>query len=407
MGISLGLVGLGRFGSVFADLFRSHPLVDRVALCDREPERMKAIAQRLGWDEKFNPRDMYGSLDELLKTDVDAVVIITQPWLHAPQCIDAMLAGKHVYSAVPIISVPDGDEIIDWCERLIETCSRTGQYYMLGETTYYRPQTMFCRRKAQEQAFGNFVYAEGEYFHDVDSRSNLRQVQHDRTSSTSGREWLARKDHYVAKGIKDGPMHYPTHSTCGPVTIMGAHAVKVTAYGYANQINDPYFADSAFSNETALFQMSNGATVRICEFRECAGTLGRESETFRIMGTRGTFTENTWMENFRTGTTPAQPLSVINLSDEEMRDPLPEAVALAFHRISHPNAMDHSDFQPKGHGGSHPYLVHEFVSAIAEGRQPVIHAWEAVRYMLMGVYAHKSALRDGETLTIPDFGDPK
>ena len=41
MGISLGLVGLGSFGSAFADLFMSHPLVDRIALCDREPERIK------------------------------------------------------------------------------------------------------------------------------------------------------------------------------------------------------------------------------------------------------------------------------------------------------------------------------------------------------------------------------
>jgi predicted dehydrogenase len=407
MGISLGLVGLGRFGSVFADLFRSHPLVDRVALCDREPERMKAVARRPGWDKKFNSRDMYGSLAELLKSDVDAVVIMTQPWLHAPQCIDAMSAGKHVYSAVPIISVPDGDEIIDWCERLIETCRRTGQYYMLGETTYYRPQTMFCRRKAREQAFGDFVYAEGEYFHDVDAKTNLRQVQHDRTSSTSGREWTAYKERYTVKGIKDGPMHYPTHSTCGPVTVMGARAVKVTAYGYANQTADPYFADAAFSNETALFQMSNGTAVRVCEFRECAGTLGMESETFRIMGTRGTFSENTWKENCHTAASPAQPLAVVQLTEAEMRDPLPDEVALAFHRISRPDATDPGDFQPKGHGGSHPYLVHEFVSAVAEERQPAIHAWEAVRYMLMGVYAHKSALRDGETLTIPDFGDPK
>ena len=35
-----------------------------------------------------------------------------------------------------------------------------------------------------------------------------------------------------------------------------------------------------------------------------------------------------------------------------------------------------------------------------------INAWEAARYMAMGVMAHKSALRDGERLDVPDFGDP-
>ena len=404
MGISIGLVGLGQFGQAFADLFRSHPLVDRVALCDREPERMRAIAARRGWDKKFNPRDMYDTLEDLLRSDVDAVAIITQPWLHAPQCVRAMEAGKHVYSAVPIISVPDGDEILDWCDRIIETCRRTGQLYMLGETTYYRPEAMFCRRKASENAFGHFVYAEGEYFHDVDDACNLREVYRMRTQSASGQEWLDEKRRYEADNIKDGPMHYPTHSTSGPVSVMKAHAVKVTGYGYANRNGDPFFSDLAYSNEVALFQMSNGASVRICEFRELAGNLHRP-ETFRVIGTRGTYAERVWKENFRTDSSPARELETTTLTDEEMRDPFPPEVALAFRRIEAPTATDHSDFTPTGHGGSHPYLVHEFVEAVATQRQPATNAWEAARYMVMGVMAHKSALRDGERLDVPDFGD--
>ena len=46
MGISLGLVGLGSFGRAFADLFMSHPLVDRIALCDRESDRVAAFAKK-------------------------------------------------------------------------------------------------------------------------------------------------------------------------------------------------------------------------------------------------------------------------------------------------------------------------------------------------------------------------
>ena len=60
-------------------------------------------------------------------------------------------------------------------------------------------------------------------------------------------------------------MHYPTHSTSGPVSVMGAHALKATCYGYRIRDNDPFFAGYAFSNEMALFRMSNGAAVRILE----------------------------------------------------------------------------------------------------------------------------------------------
>ena len=89
MGISIGLVGLGQFGSGFAELFKRHPLVDRLALCDREPERIDKFAKRDDFQDKFNESDAYDSLDDILKSDLDALAVITQPWLHAAQCIAA------------------------------------------------------------------------------------------------------------------------------------------------------------------------------------------------------------------------------------------------------------------------------------------------------------------------------
>jgi predicted dehydrogenase len=389
MGISIGLVGLGSFGSSFADLFMSHPLVDRIALCDREPDRVARFAYREDWQQKFHPRDVYSSLDDICRSDLDALVIITQPWLHAPQCIQGMEAGKHVYSAVPVISLPDGDEILDWCDRLVETSRRTGQFYMLGETTIYRPQTMLCRKRAAAGDFGDFVYSEGEYFHDVDEpRSNLRQVQQRREASAAGQEWVRLKEEYKRRGVVSGPMHYPTHSTSGPMSAMQAHAVKVCAWGYRNRTNDPYYAEHGeiFSNETALFQMSNGATMRICEHREI-GLPGRE--IFRVYGTQGSFENDHWCN--KEARTP--------LTVAEMRDPLPPEVEDAFRSVSKT-----SDFYG-GHGGSHAYLVHEFVESVAQERQSAINVWEAVRYMAAGVMAHKSALADGELLAVPDWGD--
>ncbi len=414
MGISIGLVGLGSFGSCFAPLFKSHPLVDRIGFCDREADLLAKFASDSFYQDKFNPRDCYDSLDAICKADFDALVIITQPWLHAPQCIQAMESGKHVYSAVPIITIPDNDEILDWCDKLVDTVKRTGQHYMLGETTYYHPQSMYCRRKAREGTFGDFVYAEGEYMHDVDNWCNVRQVTKMRTSSQSGKEWLAIQRKYTDCGVLTGPMHYPTHSTSGPVSVMNAHAVKATAYGYRNRENDPHFADTAFSNEMAMFKMSNGAVVRILETREMPGIVGEDSESFRVFGTRGSFSENRWFQtsrpdyaNIDMDNLPKP--EITSLTPAEMFDPLPPAVELAFKRLMHKDVDEETllsiDFQPAGHGGSHPYLVNEFVSAVAENRLPAINIWEAARYMAMGVAAHQSALKDGETVNVPDWGD--
>ncbi len=414
MGISIGLVGLGSFGSTFAPLFKNHPLVDRVGLCDTEPEKVARFAEDPFFGDKFDPRDAYASLDEICKADFDALVIITQPWLHAPQCIQAMESGKHVYSAVPIISIPDDDEILDWCDKLVATVKRTGMHYMLGETTYYHPQAMFCRHKAQEGAFGDFVYAEGEYMHDVDSGCNLRQVSASRASSKPGREWKQISQAYYDRGVLGGPMHYPTHSTSGPVCVMNAHAIRVNAYGYANRERDPFFDGYAFSNEMALFKMSNGAAVRIMEARETPGIIGNDGETFRVFGTRGSFSENRWFSIERPdfsrldmGNLPKP--RTLHLEHGEMFDPLPPDVEFAFKQVMHRDKDEGEllsmDFQPQGHGGSHPYLVHEFVDAVAHARIPSINIWEAARYMAMGVAAHQSSLKDGETVMVPDWGD--
>ena len=58
-----------------------------------------------------------------------------------------------------------------------------------------------------------------------------------------------------------------------------------------------------------------------------------------------------------------------------------------------------------GRGGSHAYFVNEFGDAVAHDRMPAIIHWEAVRYLAAGVMAHKSALRDDEILSVPDWGD--
>jgi len=386
MGISLGLVGLGSFGSAFAKLFKCHPLVDRFALCDREPERLARFTEDPFFADKLKSADAYTSLDDICRSDLDAIAIITQPWLHARQAVQALEAGKHVYSAVPIAWIPDGDEILDWCDKLVETSRRAGRFFMLGETTFYRAETMYCRRRAAEGAFGTFVLGEGEYLHDVDSPGcNLRQVRASRQTGQAGREWLQTQQTYWNRGLRMGPMHYPTHSVSGPMSVMRAHAVKVCAWAGPTPEDDDYFEHSC-ANETALFHMSNGAVMRICEYRWVAHPC---REGFNLYGSAGSFIDGQWVTRDKQ----------VPLTIEQMRDPLPPKVFEAF------KAGDEKSDAYGGHGGSHAYLVNEFVDAVASERQPAINIWEAVRYMAAGVMAHKSALRDGEVLQVPDWGD--
>ena len=78
MGIRVGMCGVGSFAECFIPLFKQHPDVEHVILCDLDAEKLAAKS------EKFGIPDTCPSLDELCETDVDAIVIITQHHLHGP-----------------------------------------------------------------------------------------------------------------------------------------------------------------------------------------------------------------------------------------------------------------------------------------------------------------------------------
>lgn len=64
-----------------------------------------------------------------------------------------------------------------------------------------------------------------------------------------------------------------------------------------------------------------------------------------------------------------------------------------------PEAMRHDS----GHGGSHTFITHEFISSILEDREPEVNIYEALAYTAPGIIAHESAMNDGECRRIPNF----
>ena len=361
MGISLGLVGVGMFGQAFIDLFKNHPDVERFALCGLKKDRLKHFAEKHGVSETYH------SLDEICRSDIEASATITQPWLHARQAIQAMKSGKHVYTAVPAA------KSLEECDALVKTVKQTGMIYMNGETSYFRPENAFCRKKAEDGAFGEFVHCRAEYFHDLSH--GLYEVAKNRW----GDKW--RRDKTGA-----APMSYPTHSVCFPVSIMKAHMTEVSAQGFIYPNDDWFRKDTihknVFSNETALFKMSNGATALISEFRRI-GHLGCERAS-GVYGTEGSFEHNlagaVWAD--KNGKQIVQPTK----HHEWLPEPLASNLG--------------------GHGGAHAYLVHEFIDSVNRHRLPRINIWEAVRYCAPGLVAHQSALQGGRLLKVPDWGDP-
>jgi predicted dehydrogenase len=393
MGIRVGICGVGAFADSFIPLFKAHPLVDEVTLCDLDGEKLRAKSERFGIPATCP------SLDELCERDVDAIAIITQHWLHAPQGVQALKAGKHVYSAVP--AAHSMEEIAE----LVKTVEETGLIYMIGETSYYYPCAIYCRERFAEGEFGRVVYGEAEYYHDWD------HGLYDVAKWRGGEKWME-----LAGGP---PMYYPTHSTSMIISVTGAHMTHVSCMGFVDDHEDGIYREGAniwqnvFSNESALFRMSDGSICRINEFRRIGhpGTV-----RMSLHGTLGSYEEQAnakvWVTKDAAETQDlTEMLACRGVPARQVEGEMAKVTSADGTHMSasavHDLARLPKEFigLPNGHNGSHQFLVDDFVKACVEGATPPNNIWDAARYMVPGLVAHESAKRSGELLEVPDFGD--
>ncbi|MDN5685729.1 MAG: Gfo/Idh/MocA family oxidoreductase [Brachybacterium sp.] len=400
MSFTLGIVGIGQFGSHFAELFAAHPEIEALYAVDAVPERIDAVENREGSRVRFARR--FDTYEELLASDVDAVAIFTQRWTHGEHALAALRAGKHVYSAVPMAIAED--EI----RAITEEVQRTGLVYMMGETSQYNAAVVLARRIHRSGAFGEVFYAEGDYVHDMDLGF------YDAYKYSGGEQWKSTASY--------PPLLYPTHSIGGILGVLGErHAVSVSALGRPDTRGDGVFDkdvsmfDNDVSNAFALFEMDNGGAFRTNELRRVGYPSHKRESRFRFFGEASSFEETVdvtyWHDKRRvlevtdliaTGSTMS--LDDPRLADvsRDLRDAFVAGAAPAHHQARLP-----TEFQglPNGHEGAHHFLVDDFARAVVDGVQPVVNAWQAARYTLPGVIAHQSMNRRGERLVVPDLGD--
>jgi predicted dehydrogenase len=390
------VVGAGQFAGQFAALFDAHPGVESVFVTDLLPERTDVLVKEAGLAGTFS------SYEQMLASPaIDAVAIFTQRWTHGPLVLQALEAGKHVYSAVPMAMTEQ--EIRD----IVEAVRSTGLVYMMGETSYYNPATVYARQKHADGSFGRLFYAEGDYVHDMDL-GFYEAYRH------SGGEQWRRTASYP-------PLLYPTHSIGGVLGAWPSHAVSVSAIGVRDTRADGVFDrgisqfGNDFSNSTALFELADGGAMRINEFRRVGYPSHLRESRFRFFGTEGSFeqlvTAAIWQTKEGAEDVSALVESHASLSHDDPAltgvDPALRAAFVSGYAAVHDAARIPEQLRglPNGHEGSHHFLVDDFVTAVCGNTLPTVNAWVAARFTLPGVIAHASASAGGERLVVPDLGD--
>ena len=403
--IKICIIGMGEFSDFFIPLFKLHPDVEEVSIADLMHERCAAAAK------KHNISRTFTALEDVLKNgkDIDSIALFTQRHLHGTMVIDALKAGKNVFSAVPISTS------IEHTQEIIELVKKTHLTYMAGETCYYFPCAIYCRNLYNDGKVGKFVYGESQYYHDM-------SVFYAAFSRSGGADWKR------TAGIP--PMYYCTHSVSMILSAVGEYAKKVSCVGYRDNNEDNVFGvgknnwDNPFSNESALFELSGGGIARVNEFRRVGIAHKPSSYITCFYGDKGAYECHSDNHVFIKGCAAgvddtriddvSDIVNTIHYTQERKmpgfdphKDPISENAHYGYSPVHDVERLPKSfrSFPMTVHYNSHSFLVDDFIRAVVSGKLPPNNAWDSARYMIPGIIAHESALKDGMPMDIPDFGE--
>ena len=361
---NVAIIGLG-FGAEFIPIYQRHPLANMYAICQRNEEKLQLVA------DAFKIEKRYTDYDELLKDPlVDVVHINTPIQNHAEQSLKALRAGKHVACTVPMAtSVED-------CRLIVEAEKESGCMYMMMETVVYSREFLFVKE----------MYERGEM-----GRLQFLRASHQQEMAGWPGYW---------EGLP--PMHYATHCVGPVVALAGKDAGSVSCVG-SGRIDEhliPKYG-SPFAIESCHIQFRD-SDLSAEVTRSLFNTARQYRESFDVYGSKKSF-EWTLVEHEQ---------SVVHTGEVPERVTIPDYAHLLPESIQSfttggvydgDNNQHLSFIQGSGHGGSHPHLVHEFLSALAEKRQPFPNAKQSANITCVGILAHESALNGGVKMDMPEF----
>jgi predicted dehydrogenase len=363
--VRVAIIGLG-FGAEFIPIYQAHPDAEMYAICQRNAEHLKKIGDQFKIEQRFTD---YAAV--LKDKNVDFVHINSPIPDHAKMSIEALNAGKHVMCTVPMATT------IEECQQICELVKKTGLKYMMAETVVYSREFLFLKDLYEKGELGKIQHLAASHPQDMDG-------------------WPA----YWEKMI---PMHYATHVVSPCLGLVNGRAEYVSCFGSGTVREDiAKKSGNSFAVETCHIKIKDSdVTAHIWRFLYDVARQYRES--FDVYGTKKSF-EWTLVEGephvLHTAKKP-EPEIPSKVEVPDFAHLLPEPIRKFTRSIQD---ADHLSFiQGGGHGGSHPHLVNEFISALRDDREPWPNATTSANWTCVGICAHQSAMKGGELVKLPSF----
>ena len=343
--------------------------VEVAALCDLDETLLAAQKER------FHIPHAYRVFDDMVDSDIDAVVIGTPMQCHVPQAIAALQAGKHVMSEVT------AGVTMDELWWLIENVEQSGKVYMMAENYCYMPDNQLILSLVRSGMLGEIYYGEGEYLHNLQSLMTYNYGLH-QSGKTSWRKYWQMGKHGA---------YYPTHSI-GPVMqwFEGDRIASVACFGSGRH------CDLGLRQEDTTVTMCQLASGKLAKVRlDAVSPRPHQMAYYTVQGTKGVVESSrvsgeegkVWIQGMDKSVDEARwrPLA-------ELRNHLPKRYLEATEEQMH-----------SGHGGGDFFIVEDFVRAIRDGVRPAVDVYQACEWTAVALLSELSITNKSRAMDMPHF----
>lgn len=363
--VNVAMVGLG-FGAEFIPIYQAHPDAHVHAICRRNEIELNKVGDTFGIENR------YLNYEDVLNDPMVDFVHINSPIPdHGRMTLQALDAGKHVMCTVPMSTS------ISECEQIVDKVKQTGLKYMMAETVVYSREFLFIKELYEKGELGKLQYLSASHPQDMDG-------------------WPEYWEAMI-------PMHYATHVVSPVLGLTNSKAEYVSCFG-SGEVREDIRKKSGnrFAVESCHIKLlDSDLSAHIWRF--LYDTARQYRESIDVYGSKKSF-EWTLTEGgkhvLHTAKKPEHEIpELIDVPDYAHL--LPEPIRKFTQSIQD---ADHLSFiQGGGHGGSHPHMVHEMVSALLADRDPWPNAVTSANWTCVGICAHQSAEQGGQIVHLPEF----
>jgi predicted dehydrogenase len=355
--LGVGILGLGQ-GRSHLQAFQAIEGARVVAVCDVN----QPLAARVG--REHNIGQAYADYAQLLDDKaVDMVVVATPDHQHGRHAIQALEAGRHVLSEIPMATT------LAEVERIIELTDRSGLKYHMGNQVRWA----FCLQDVQRMIaggdLGEVFYGEGEYLHNMGDIAGRREADH----------WRVAGDPPQTTLLGGGP-----HAIDTLRWLMGVRFVEVQAY-HAEQRT----RWNTLHTTVAIFKTHTGGLAKVTV---SYGMVRPYCLYYAVYGSEGTFERTRDQAGGRDET--------INYLYHSRISGARRLVPVTLPNWSNPNVARRYAL---GHGTMEIEQAAAFLEAIQRDEEPPIGPREAARSIAAGICAMQSADQGGGRVIIPQY----